>query len=203
MNTITRIAAHVTIATGIAASALVLGTGAAHAETPNGPGQFQVGPIVDPEGPQIANPTPTPDLPVPPKPKDPNPGPESDAKDEIADAPNCTHGCGGGNEVPDDKAGPAPQDEPADNPADDAPLDQGCFTGCDLPEEKVAPADPGVTVPTRVDAGQDAASTDVFTADRSEETGTSYYVGLALFSAAAATGVALAARRRHTKADQA
>lgn len=198
MSTITRTAARLVIATGFAAAVTLSGS-AAFAEAPNGPGQFGVTPHVDPEGPQIANPTPAPDpLPVPPQPKDPNPGPDNPGPGEIADEPSCTHGCG--DPEPENPGGvitaPGDNDDPTDEPGDEP--DQGCFTGCDLPEEPAGPTtDEGFTTPTRVDAGQDSAAPAPFaTADAdSDESGLSYYVGLGLFSLAGAAGVALAARR--------
>lgn len=208
MNAITRIAANTVVATGLAAAALTLGTGTAHAETPNGPNQFQVGPNVDPQGPVIGIPTPTPqpdpapeepELPIADKPESepkPDPKPQHDGPGDITDTPDCTHGCGGGDDVPDDKA-PAPQDDPTDDPADDAPLDQGCFTGCDLPEENAGPTvEKSVLTPSRIDAGQDSAA--VLGNDQ-DETGLAYYAGLGLFSIAGAAGVALAARKLNRK----
>lgn len=213
MNRITRTLATLVLATSTATAALTFAGTAAHAEGPSGPGTFQVGPIVDPEGPEITNPTPAP-VPDPPKP----PKPQVDGADEITDTPDCTHGCGGQDEPGD--AAPAPEDQPTqpeqptDNPAEDADLDQGCFTGCNLPEDDgaddagkagsgaPAPVEDSIATPSRIDAGLDAensAPTAVIE-EPAAGAGLSWYLGLGLFSIAAGALVALIARRLHEKA---
>ena len=211
LRTTARTAARLALATGLAGAALTLSAAAAHAEGPNGPGTIHLGPNVDPDGPVIGLPTPAPE-----------PEPQVDGPDEVAQAPHCTHGCGGGNgggNADDLDSTPTKDDQPA--PQDDAP-DQGCFEGCDLPEEPAAnepttnqgasKADEhltGVTVrtPNRVDAGVDSAATSAPSIAPStapdDATGLGWYVGLGLFSAAGSLGVALAARRLHEKAHRA
>lgn len=224
MNRIARRTATLVVATGIAAGLTLSGT-AAHAEIPNGPGQIQLAPHTDPDGPQIGIPTQDPEpLPVPPKPKGPKPAPQVEGPDTIANPQQCTHGCGN-DEAPDDLAAapvkpakPEPNaDQPADsntanqNPAEDAALDQGCFTGCDLPATDTGAdtgANTGIVTPAQSDVEPEAAQTDsAFAPDSIEPNdaaGWSYYLGLGLFSIAGALGVALAAARlRRNRAVQA
>ena len=163
MNRTARTVKNLVLATGFSAAALTLTVTPAHADGPQGPGGISQAPIVDPTPdpePQPQLPTDDVENPAPEPNPHPKPQPNGDGPGEITDTPDCTHGCGGGGEVPDDKQGPnqEPGDEPTDNPAEDAPLDQGCFTGCDLPEEdpevtSVSIPSEDVQTPTRIDAG--------------------------------------------------
>ncbi|WP_182379203.1 hypothetical protein [Nocardioides sp. WS12] len=166
MNTTTRTALRLLIATPLAASALAIGgfAGAAHAETPGfdpNPGPVIVQPHDDedprPEGPG--------DIALPEDDEDPRPeGPGDITNPEDEDEPEVPDDKDGPNpgddepEVPGDKDGPNPGDEPEDVPADEVP-------GEDVPADKKDKGNKGgkkdsvveegdaVVVPTRIDAG--------------------------------------------------
>lgn len=166
MNTTTRTALRLLIATPLAASALAIGgfAGAAHAETPGfdpNPGPVIVQPHDDedprPEGPgDIANPEDD-------DPRPEGPGDITNPEDEDEPGPQIPGDKDGPNpgdddpQIPGDKDGPNPGDEPEDVPADEVP-------GEDVPADKNdkggksvkdAPAEQSdaVVVPTRIDAG--------------------------------------------------
>lgn len=162
MNTTTRTALRLLIATPLAASALAIGgfAGAAHADG------FEPGPAVivavpgddpRPEGPG--------DITLPEDDEDPRPegpGDITNPEDEDEPGPQIPGDKDGPNpgdddpQIPGDKDGPNPGDEPEDVPADEVP-------GEDVPADKndqgnkggkkdVAESD-AVVVPTRIDAG--------------------------------------------------
>ncbi len=183
MNSTTRTALRLLVATPIAVSAIAFGSGVAHADgfEPNGPIV-----IANPEGPKgpgdIANPEPEPQ-PDPPAPEPQGPGdianPEDDGPKgpgDIANPEDDPKPEGPGDitnpedddpkpEGPDDLANPEPGDEPEDKPADKGGKDEGkddkdvdvVNTGGLVPDYDDA-AD--VSVPTRIDAGAAASATE-------------------------------------------
>ena len=183
MNSTTRTALRVLIATPIAVSAIALGSATAHADggpvpagpgvivaqpgddpTPHGPGEIALPepePEPKPEGPgDIANPEPEPD----PQPEGPgditNPEDGDDPKPHgPGDITNPEDGDDPKPEGPGDLAIPDPQDGPEDGPAepkDEADAPEGTTPADDAPVVEVADRD-AVDVPTRIDAGAGSA----------------------------------------------
>lgn len=166
MNSTTRTALRVLIATPIAVSAIALGSATAHADggpVPAGPGVIVAQPGDDPtpHGPgEIALPEPEPE----PKPEGPgdiaNPEPEPDPQPEgPGDITNPEDGDDPKPEGPGDLAIPDPQDGPEDGPAepkDEADAPEGTTPADDAPVVEVADRD-AVDVPTRIDAGAGSA----------------------------------------------
>ncbi|MCX6398592.1 MAG: hypothetical protein NTX33_01510 [Propionibacteriales bacterium] len=192
MNTTTRTALRLLIATPLAASALVIGgyAGVAQAETPAfdpTPGVIIAQPGDDedprPQGPGTIS---LPEDDEDPRPEGPgdisNPEDDDDPRPEgPGDITNPEDG--DDPEVPDDKDGPNPGDEPEDVPADEVP-------GEDVPadkdeSDKDVQVDAEVQVPNRIDAGAGAG----------EEEGSGLAWLLAGGGAIAAAGSVLARQR--------
>jgi len=183
MNTTTRTALRLLVATPIAVSAIAFGSGVAHAD-----GFDPDGPIViaNPDGPKgpgdIANPEPEPQ-PDPPAPEPQGPGdleqpqPGDDPNPEVPDDKDGPHGGedpepgpdgpgditnpeDGGPDGPGDIANPEPGDEPEDKPADKG--DKGGKN--DKGDKDVDVINTGgliaadVPVPSRIDAGAASAT---------------------------------------------
>lgn len=181
MNTTTRTALRLLVATPIAVSAIAFGSGVAHADgfEPNGPIVIANPDDDGPKGPgDIANPEPEPQ-PDPPAPEPQGPGdianPEDDGPKgpgDIANPEDDPKPEGPGDitnpedddpkpEGPDDLAIPEPGDQPEDKPADKGGKDDKDVdvvnTGGLVPDYDDA-AD--VPVPTRIDAGAASATED-------------------------------------------
>lgn len=185
MNTTTRTALRLLVATPLAASAIAFGAGVAQAD-----GFDPDGPIIianpEQEGPgDIANPEPEPQ-PDPPAPEDdgpgdkgaPNGGGDPEPNPEVPDdkgAPNggdpepipdgpddITNPDDGGPDGPDDFTNPEPGDEPEDKPADKG--DKGGKGDKGKGDKDVDVVNTGgliaeeVPVPTRIDAGAASAT---------------------------------------------